>query len=131
MYNNCEFIGRLGADPESHTSQKGTSFTTFSLAVDDPFKPDAKPLWVNVIAFSKTGENAALYLHKGSLTLVQGSVELSEYEGKDGKNHNSLKLVANRLVFLSGKKEGQASGAAASTASTTTTNAMSDSDIPF
>ena len=48
------------------------------------------------------------------MVLAQGSLELQEYEGKDGKNHVSVSLIANKVVSLS-KKENGASAPASTT----------------
>jgi len=131
MWNQCEFIGNMGNDPETRSGQSGSPFTTFSIAVNKPGDRDAKPLWVNVTCFGKTAEFVSNYLKKGTSVLVQGSIELQEYEGKDGKPHSSLKLVAGRVLSLS-KREGQASGAAATATSDTKAPAViHDEDIPF
>ena len=133
MLNNCEFIGNLGNDPETRPTSKGdSSFTTFSIAVNKPGADrEAKPLWVNVTAFGKTGEFVGKYLKKGQQVFVRGSLELQEYEGKDGKNHTNVKLLANQVLAL-GKKEGNGqAAAAAATTSSASSSPISDEDIPF
>lgn len=135
MLNNCEFIGNLGKDPETRAAQNGgSSFTTFSIAVNKQgANRDDKPLWVNVTAFGKTGEFVGKYLKQGNMVFVQGTLELQEYEGKDGKNHTSVKLLASKVVSLS-KKEGQAAAAGATTGGATSAppaSPISDDDIPF
>lgn len=129
MHNSCEFIGNLGADPEARTATSGTSFTTFSIAVNKPGDKEAKPLWVNVTVFGKTSEYAAKYLKKGNTVLIQGSIELQEYEGKDSKTRVSLKLIANKVLNLS-KRENTEEKTATAGASATTKTVM-DEDIPF
>lgn len=129
MYNNCEFIGNLGNDPEVRvsTNANATSFTTFSIAVNKPGDKEAKPLWVNITAFGKTGEYVGKYLKKGNTVLVNGSIELQEYEGKDGKTKTSLKLIAGKVVNLSKREEiGEKAASVGATASKAT-----DDDIPF
>lgn len=129
MYNHCTFIGNLGKDPEARASQTGGSFTTFSIAVSKRSATrDDKPLWVNVTAFGKTGEAVAKNLHKGSRVLVEGALELQEYEGSDGKNHSSLKLLANNVTFLD-KKETNGNGNGA--APVAVAAGSKDEDIPF
>lgn len=129
LWNSCEFIGYLGKDPETKVAKSGKSFTTFSIGVNKPgASRDDKALWINVIAFDKNGENAALYLKKGSLTLVQGSIELNEWEGPDGKTRTTLQLVASRVVFLpSGKHEESETKTATAPAKTVTV----DDNMPF
>jgi single-strand DNA-binding protein len=134
MLNNCEFIGNLGKDPEIRTAAGGSSFTTFSIAVNKQgANREDKPLWVNVTAFGKTGEFVGKYLKQGNMVFVQGALELQEYEGKDGKNHVSVKLLANKVVSLSKKESGASAPAAQTAAAPAAAPAatVSDEDIPF
>lgn len=133
MYNDCTFIGNLGKDPETRAAQNGgTNFTTFSIAVNKQgANRDDKPLWVNVTTFGKTSEFVSNYLKQGNMVLVQGALELQEYEGKDGKNHTSVKLLANKVVSLS-KREGTGTPAKAAPATAAVGKAaVADEDIPF
>ena len=126
MFNNCEFIGNLGNDAETRNSSGGGTFTTFSIAVNKMgASKEDKPLWVNVTCFGKTSEWAGKSLKKGNQVLVQGSLELQEYEGKDGKNHVSVKLLAGKVLSLTRTTP------TASAAPATSASAASDDDIPF
>lgn len=135
MYNDCTFIGNIGKDPEAHAAKGGSSFTTFSIAVNKPgADKETKPLWINVTTFGKTGEFAVKYLKQGNQVLVQGALELQEYEGKDGKNHTTVKLLAGKVVSLTKRDAGAAPAAAASagaSASAASSTTVSDEDIPF
>ena len=134
MLNNCEFIGNLGNDPEVRAAQSGTSFTTFSIAVNKQGADrDAKPMWVNITSFGKTGEFVGKYLKKGNSVFVQGSIEVQEYEGKDGKNHVSVKLLANKVLSLSKRSENGVDTAPVVSAPKADASAVAvmDEDIPF
>lgn len=39
--NNCQFVGRLTADPELRRTQEGTAVCSYSLAVKRPMTKDA------------------------------------------------------------------------------------------
>lgn len=132
MLNDCAFIGNLGNDPEARAAKNGgNAFTTFSIAVNKPSATrEDKPLWVNVTAFGKVGESVAANLKKGSRVYVQGALEVSEYEGKDGKNHVSVKLLSNKVVFLDKRETG--TGAPTQTSKPAAASAgVTDEDIPF
>lgn len=132
MFNNCEFIGNLGNDPEVRTGTGGTSFTTFSIAVNKRgANKEDKPLWVNVTAFGKTGEFVGKYLKKGTTVLAQGAIELQEYEAKDGTTRTSLKLLANQVVSLSKKEDGEKTAKVSAAAASQSSKPVVDEDIPF
>lgn len=126
MYNDCSFIGNIGNDPEVRASSGGGTFTTFSIAVNKMgADKDAKPLWVNVTCFGKTSEWAGKNLKKGNQVLVQGTLELQEYEGRDGKNHVSVKLLAGKVLSLT------RSNTPATSTPMTAASTVTDEDIPF
>jgi single-strand DNA-binding protein len=134
-FNSCIFTGNLGNDPETkNAASGGTTFTTFSIAVNKPGADrDTKPLWINVVAFGKTGEFVGKYLKKGSKVLVQGALELQEYEAKDGTTKTSLKLLAARVESLDSKAaaSGTPAQSTTATASASASKPLVDEDIPF
>lgn len=134
MLNDWNVIGNLGKDPESHTAKSGAAFVTFSMALNKPgAAKEDKPMWVNVTAFGKTGEYVINWVKKGHLVHVSGPLEVQEYEGNDGKNHVSVKLLANRILKLtkSETSEGTPVAARVATSTTKTATAVIDEDIPF
>lgn len=96
-------IGRLGKDPEIRYMASGDPVANFSVAVSEKYKNksgEQKELteWFNVVIF-KGAENMAMYLKKGSQVYVQGKTRTEEHDGKKYR-----KLIADRVVFLDGKK---------------------------
>jgi len=102
--NQCQFIGRLGKDPEQRFMGNGEGVTSFSLAVGWKGKDKEGTEWVNVTAFGKLAEICAQYLTKGSQVFIQGRMKTDEYE-KDGIKRYSTKIVADRMQMLGGKSD--------------------------
>jgi single-strand DNA-binding protein len=134
MLNRLELIGNMGKDPETITAKSGAPFTKFSIAVNKQGAGrDDKPMWVHVTTFGKTAEFVSTYLKKGSMVFVEGPLEVSEYEGSDGKNHVNIGMIANRVLSLS-KREGTESSngnGALVGAGASKSKAVADEDIPF
>jgi single-strand DNA-binding protein len=133
LFNNCQFVGRLGKDPEAKTTKNGEGmFATFTMAVDKNSKKDAesKPLWLNITAFGKTAEFVTKYLTKGALVLVQGELEVQEYTDKDQNPRQSIKILARDVRSL-GSKNQATEGAKAANATATASAGATDEDIPF
>lgn len=105
--NQCNFIGRLGKDPETKYSQGGTAVTRFSIACGWKSKDKEGTEWVNVTAFGKLAEICGEYLAKGKQVFVSGRFTTDEYE-KDGVKRYSTKIVANEVQFLGSRDEGSA-----------------------
>jgi len=74
-------LGRLTKDPELKQSKAGKPFCNFSIAVNRAFEKD-KADFFQCMAFGKTAEYIDKYASKGSQILIEGSVQIDEYEGK-------------------------------------------------
>ncbi len=103
--NQCNFIGRLGKDPEQRFLPNGDAVTSFSIAVGWKGKDKEGVEWVNITAFSKLAEICHEYLRKGSQVFVSGRQKTDEYE-KDGIKRYSTKIVADRMQMLGSKGDG-------------------------
>ena len=131
--NQCNFIGRLGADPETRYSPAGDPVCSFRIAVGWKSKEKEGAEWVSITAFGKLAEICSQYLSKGSQIFVSGRMKTDEYE-KDGVKRYSTKIVADRMQMLGGKSE----GASQSQPRERTNNnkvarqdSFDDGDIPF
>ena len=108
--NNVILIGRLTVDPELRYIPSGTAVTRFNLAVDkqlskekrEEFEGKGQPTadFINITVWGKAAEHAANYLKKGLMVAVQGRIESSRYEDKDGKTVYSTGINANQVKFL-------------------------------
>lgn len=106
--NRCEFIGRLGKDPDTRVTGNGIVMTRFSLAVNrkwrdrDSGEQRTDTQWINIVAFRRLAEIAAEYLNKGSRVFVAGEFRSRRWE-QDGKDRYSTEVVIRELVMLDGK----------------------------
>ena len=105
-FNLCTFIGRVGIEPEQHTSQDGTAVTRFRLAVDAPNK-DKDTQWLTIISFKKLAETVATHVKKGTSVLVSGRLSLRSYTDKHDLEKTAVEILANEVVFLSPKAKEQ------------------------
>ena len=82
---NTSFYGRLTRDPEIRTPQNGGNpYTTITVATQVRSKDKDgknKSVFVDAVAFGKSGEILAQYFHKGSRIVVHGEIiEMKEYD---------------------------------------------------
>ena len=111
MLNNCNFIGRLGNDPETAFTANQKQVTKISLACGEKWKDKntgemkEKTEWVRVVAFGKLAEIISEYLKKGSLVYISGKMQTSKYQDKDGKDCYSTDILANEMKMLSSRAE--------------------------
>lgn len=114
MINQCNFIGRLGRDPEVKYAQSGDAICNFSLACAEQWKDkqgnkQEKTEWINVVLWGKLGEIAGQYLQKGSLCFVSGKVTTRKWQDKEGATRYTTEIVAREMKMLS-PKQGESGG---------------------
>ena len=99
-------VGNLGKDPELSVAPSGVKVCRFSVAVNRKKKGEEVVTWVNVVTFDKQAELATQYLSKGSRVLVRGDHEINKFIGRDGAERASNDIVANKIIFLDSRKDG-------------------------
>ena len=111
--NKVMLIGRLGKDPELRYTQSGNPVANFRMATDESYRgKDGNMVeqteWHTIVAWGKTGEVCANYLHKGSLVYIEGKLQTRKWQDKQGQDRWTTEIVANRMQFLESK--GQSAG---------------------
>ena len=101
--NNVSLIGRLTKDVQERRTQKGTPVVSFTLAVDRRNKDDGAD-FIPCIAWDKSAEAIAKYVHKGDLFGVTGYIQTRSYE-KDGRMNYATEVVTTSFQFLERKRE--------------------------
>lgn len=108
--NKAILVGRLGRDPELKYTQSGTPVCRLSVATDRKYKKGDEFVeeteWHRVTVWSKAAENCAKFLEKGRQVYVEGRMQTSSYEDKDGNKKYSTEIVADTVQFLGGKGSG-------------------------
>lgn len=110
--NQCNFIGRLGNDPETRFLPNGDAVTNISLAVGESWKDQQgqkqeRTEWVRVVAFRKLGEIMGQYLKKGSKVFISGKFKTRKWQDQSGNDRYSTEIVADNMQMLD-SAEGQA-----------------------
>lgn len=95
--------GRLTRDPELKFGQSGKAYSRFSIAVDRPFQSSADKSsqtadFINCVAFGKTAEFIGEYFRKGRKILLNGKLQMSQYES-EGKKVTTYVVVVDSVEF--------------------------------
>ena len=106
MINQCNFIGRLGRDPETRYTQSGKAVASFSLACSEKRGGEESTEWVNVVAWEKLAEIAGQYLTKGSLVFISGRMQTRKWQDKEGGTRYTTEIVAREMKMLDGRESG-------------------------
>lgn len=107
MINSVSLTGRLTRDPELRKTQKGTSVTTFTLAVNriPNSQGQQEADFISCVVWGKTADVAAQYLNKGSLIGIEGRIQTRSYDSQQGHRVYITEVVTETLSFLESKKE--------------------------
>ncbi len=114
--NKVILVGNLGKDPEIKYTPSGTAVAKFSLATNEGYKDKAgqwqeRTEWHNIVAWQRLAEIVGEYVKKGSKVYIEGRLQTSSWDDKEtGQKKYKTEIVANDLVLLSGRGEGDAEG---------------------
>ena len=144
--NLCQFIGRLGQEPEVRYLPNGDAVANISIAVGDDYKDKSgnkveQTEWVRVTAFRGQAEIIGKYLEKGSQVYVSGKMKTRKWQAQDGSDRYSTEIVASEMQMLDSRGQDSQQSAAVSPPSVAQPTAQgnfqapdgfdSDQDIPF
>ena len=106
--NKAIIMGRLTKDPDVKYTQTGKVVTQFTLAVDRPFKtPDGQKEadFISVVVWGKAAELVGNSCQKGHRLLVEGRIQIRNYEAKDGSKRWVTEIIANGVEFVERKSD--------------------------
>lgn len=138
--NKVFLMGRLTQDPEVRYSSSDSSMaiTRYTLAVDRRYaKKDSQTTvdYIRCVAFGKAGEFAGKYFKKGQRVLVEGRIQLGNYDDKDGKKVYTTDIIVEQQEFADSNKNGAAatkdSDASVMDGFLNIEGSTEDDDIPF
>jgi single-strand DNA-binding protein len=107
--NKVQLIGRLGADPEAHSTSNGGQLTTFSLATNRQWTGQDGTLntetdWHRIVAWGTLGETCAAHLRKGRLVYIEGRLSTRAWES-EGQKYQRTEVVASDMLMLDSKPD--------------------------
>jgi len=97
--------GNLTGDPEHGTSDAGTEYARFTVAVNDRRRnettgqwEDAGTVYHRVVVFNQQARNVVASLRKGDQAIVNGELRFSTFEDSDtGKTRESRDVIADTV----------------------------------
>ena len=109
MLNKVLLQGRLVADPDLRHTGSGTAVASFRLAVDRDYKSrDSEKReadFINCVAWRGTAELLSRYFSKGRMAVVEGRLQVREYNDKDGNRRYATEIVASSIYFCDSKRD--------------------------
>ena len=108
MLNQVVLVGRITGEPELNETESGKNVSNITLAVPRSFKNaegEYDTDFLNVELWNSIAQSTTEYCKKGDLIGVKGRLQMDQYEDKDGNSKIKVKVVAEKVTFLSSTKE--------------------------
>lgn len=104
--NKIMIMGNLVADPELKTTTSGVSVCSFRIgcARDYVAEGGQKTDFVDCVAWRKSGEFVSKYFRKGKPILIEGRLQMRQYETKDGQKRTAAEILVENSYFCGGDK---------------------------
>ena len=133
MFNTVILSGRLTADAELKSTTQGVSVTNFTIAVQRPKRKDEeeKTDFIRIVVWGKQAEFVTKYFRKGNMIGIQGTLQVRQYEDKDGIKRSMYEVVANNVQFVESKREENPEETQPNTSEPEVSFDVSDEDLPF
>ncbi|MDC1073378.1 single-stranded DNA-binding protein [Arenicellales bacterium nBUS_45] len=140
--NKAIVVGNLGNDPEIRYAANGSAIASISVATSERWKDknsgeqQERTEWHRIKLFGRQAELAGEYLKKGSQVYIEGRIQTSKYQDKDGNDRWSTEIVAREMTFLGGRGGGgggdsQSASSASPPQRDSGPSGDFDDDIPF
>lgn len=108
MLNQIILVGRLVKSPEVIETESGKKMSYITLAIPRSFKNadgEYDTDFIDCVLWEAVAENTSEYCKQGDIVGVKGRVQSRMVEDEDGNNYKKMEVVAEKITFLSSKKE--------------------------
>lgn len=119
VLNQCNFIGRLGKDPEVKMTASGQKTVRFSIACSEKYKnkttgeQQEKTEWVNCSAWDSIAGVIEKFVKKGSQVYISGKFTTRSWDDPaTGQKKFATEIVVRELQMLDSKGSQGQSGSA-------------------
>ena len=105
VVNQVQLIGRLGADAEIKTTNRGTRVATLRLATNERIKLGSGEWkevtqWHQCVVWGELNKVVEKYGKKGTQLMVTGSLSYREYVDSSGAKRQTTEIKVNEILVL-------------------------------
>ena len=108
MLNQIILVGRLVKTPEVTETESGKKMSYITLAIPRSFKNadgEYDTDFIDCVLWEAVAESTSEYCKKGDIVGVKGRIQSRMVEDEDGNNYKKVEVIAEKITFLSSKKE--------------------------
>ncbi|MEQ8855764.1 single-stranded DNA-binding protein [Gimesia sp.] len=116
-FNKVILVGNLTRDPQVRYTPGGSAVAEIGLAVNRSWfdknsnSRKEETTFVDVTLWGRTAEVASEYLTKGRSVLIEGRLQLDQWDDKEsGQKRSKLKVVGENMTMLGGRGDGPGGG---------------------
>ena len=111
--NKVILLGNLTRDPDLRSLPSGQAVCELGLAVGRRYVNNSgqeveETCFVDIVVWGRSATNCKQFLEKGSQVLVEGRLQLDQWEDRNGGGKRSrLRVVAEQVQFMNRRGPGQ------------------------
>ena len=116
-FNRVILMGNLTRDPEVRYTTGGSAVTDIGLAVNRQWtdrntnERKEEVTFIDVTLWGRTAEIAGEYLSKGRPCMIEGRLQLDQWEDREtGQKRSKLKVIGETLQLLGSRNDGGGGG---------------------
>lgn len=108
--NKVTLMGNVGDDPRVNQINETTKVARFPLATNEVYfdkegNEVRKTEWHTVVFWNRAADIVEAYVRKGIPLYVEGKIQSSTWEDKEGQKRYSFEISGDNFVFIDGKRE--------------------------
>ncbi len=118
-FNKVILMGNLTRDPQVRYTPGGTAVTDIGLAINRTWfdkttqQKREEVTFVDVTLWGRQAEVAGEYLSKGRSVLIEGRLQLDQWDDKEtGQKRSKLKVVGENMTMVGSRTSGSPQGGA-------------------
>ncbi len=134
--NKAMLIGNLGQDPDVRYTNNNTAVANMSVATNERYKDSngewqERTEWHRVVAWGRLAETCQNYLKKGSKIYVEGPIQYSEWEDREGVKRYKTEIKMQNMIMLD-SRESSGQQSRSNSSQSVVADSIEDSDeLPF
>lgn len=114
--NRVFLMGNLTRDPALRHTTGGMTVSDLGVAVSEKYRNKAGEMvetvcFADVVVWGRQAEACGQYLKKGAGVVVEGRLQLDQWQTEAGEKRSRLRVRADRVQFLGRRQDGGPVGA--------------------
>jgi single-strand DNA-binding protein len=114
--NRVFLMGNLTREPALRRTPTGIAVSDLGVAVSEKYRNKAGEVvesvcFADVVAWGRLAEICGQYLMKGAPVMIEGRLQLDQWQTEAGEKRSRLRVRADRVQFLGKAKGGRDSAA--------------------